>query len=103
MQKNSVRSEGSELIGTWEKPTGIGIDREPESAPSYLYLYWGSTTNRRFTGDAPAVVWKGRCYAYHSLFNQHLLLHITALRFWGARAPHLPHWKHTGEPSLGVR
>eukprot|EP00292_Cryptomonas_paramecium_P007633 CAMPEP_0113698686 /NCGR_PEP_ID=MMETSP0038_2-20120614/22855_1 /TAXON_ID=2898 /ORGANISM="Cryptomonas paramecium" /LENGTH=341 /DNA_ID=CAMNT_0000621891 /DNA_START=6 /DNA_END=1027 /DNA_ORIENTATION=- /assembly_acc=CAM_ASM_000170 len=49
------QSDSTELIGAWEKPTGIGIDREPESAPSNLYLYWGSTTNRRFTGSGEHV------------------------------------------------
>jgi len=44
-------ARGTELLGTWEVPTGIGIDREPYSAPPTLWLYWGSTTNRRMEGS----------------------------------------------------
>jgi hypothetical protein len=37
---------------------GIGIDQEPYSAPANLYLYWGSTVNKRFTGGlARMYVW----------------------------------------------
>ena len=43
------------LIGTWTKPTGIGIDKEPYSAPMNLWLYWGSMTNRRFTASGEHV------------------------------------------------
>lgn len=46
---------GSELLGTWEEPHGIGIDEEPWSAPRNLWLYWGSTTNRRFTGSGEKI------------------------------------------------
>lgn len=42
-----------ELMGSWTKPRGIGIDTEPYSAPANLYLYWGSTVNKRFTGVLP--------------------------------------------------
>eukprot|EP00290_Baffinella_frigidus_P006448 CAMPEP_0180135704 /NCGR_PEP_ID=MMETSP0986-20121125/11005_1 /TAXON_ID=697907 /ORGANISM="non described non described, Strain CCMP2293" /LENGTH=504 /DNA_ID=CAMNT_0022076485 /DNA_START=36 /DNA_END=1550 /DNA_ORIENTATION=+ len=45
----------TELMGTWTKPTGIGIDQEPYSAPANLWLYWGSTTNHRFTGSGEHV------------------------------------------------
>ena len=45
----------TELLGTWEEPHGIGIDQEPWSAPKNLWLYWGSTTNRRFTGSGEKI------------------------------------------------
>ncbi|EKX51096.1 hypothetical protein GUITHDRAFT_134616 [Guillardia theta CCMP2712] len=44
-----------EDLGTWEQPHGIGIDEEPWSAPANLWLYWGSSTNRRFTGSGETV------------------------------------------------
>jgi len=43
------------LLGTWEEPHGIGIDQEPWSAPKNLWLYWGSTTNRRMTGSGEKI------------------------------------------------
>ena len=46
---------GSALLGTWEEPHGIGIDQEPWSAPKNLWLYWGSTTNRRMTGSGEKI------------------------------------------------
>eukprot|EP00287_Rhodomonas_sp_CCMP768_P002175 CAMPEP_0196737528 /NCGR_PEP_ID=MMETSP1091-20130531/15224_1 /TAXON_ID=302021 /ORGANISM="Rhodomonas sp., Strain CCMP768" /LENGTH=389 /DNA_ID=CAMNT_0042081383 /DNA_START=63 /DNA_END=1229 /DNA_ORIENTATION=- len=48
-------STSTELIGTWSQPKGIGIDKEPYSAPANLWLYWGSSTNRRFTGSGEHV------------------------------------------------
>jgi len=48
-------AESTELIGTWNAPKGIGIDKEPYSAPANLWLYWGSSTNRRFTGSGEHV------------------------------------------------
>jgi len=52
----SARSSSStELMGTWTKPSGIGIDQEPYSAPMNLWLYWGSMTNKRFTGSGEHV------------------------------------------------
>ena len=51
---NSV-AMGSALIGTWTKQHGIGIDKEPYSAPMNLWLYWGSMTNRRFTASGEHV------------------------------------------------
>lgn len=45
----------TELLGQWEEPHGIGIDEEPWSAPKNLWLYWGSTTNRRFTGSGEKI------------------------------------------------
>jgi len=43
------------LMGTWTKPSGIGIDKEPYSAPMNLWLYWGSMTNKRFTSSGEHV------------------------------------------------
>jgi len=43
------------LLGSWTKARGIGIDTEPYSAPSNLWLYWGSTVNKRFTGSGEHV------------------------------------------------
>jgi hypothetical protein len=51
---NSV-AMGSALMGTWTKQHGIGIDKEPYSAPMNLWLYWGSMTNRRFTASGEHV------------------------------------------------
>jgi hypothetical protein len=53
MTRDTAR--GTELLGTWEVPSGIGIDREPYSAPPSLWLYWGSTTNRRMEGSGENV------------------------------------------------
>jgi len=44
-----------ELMMTSNVPHGIGIDEEPYSAPMNLWLYWGSMTNRRFTGSGEHV------------------------------------------------
>ena len=43
------------LLGTWEEPHGVGIDEEPYSSPANLWLYWGSTTNRRMTGSGEKI------------------------------------------------
>ena len=51
---NSV-SFGTALMGTWTKQHGIGIDKEPYSAPMNLWLFWGSMTNQRFTGSGEHV------------------------------------------------
>ncbi|EKX35707.1 hypothetical protein GUITHDRAFT_118092 [Guillardia theta CCMP2712] len=51
----SRSSSSTSLMGTWTKPTGIGIDREPYSAPMNLWLYWGRMTNKRFTGSGEHV------------------------------------------------
>jgi hypothetical protein len=53
--QQGVARTGTELLGTWEEPHGIGIDKEPWSAPMNLWLYWGSTTNRRFTGSGEKI------------------------------------------------
>jgi len=52
---SSPLSTSTELMGTWTAPKGIGIDKEPYSAPANLWLYWGSSTNRRFTGSGEHV------------------------------------------------
>ena len=46
---------GSELMGTWTKQHGIGIDKEPYSAPMNLWMYWGPMTNKRFTSSGEHV------------------------------------------------
>ena len=49
------RPRSAALLGTWEEPHGIGIDEEPYSSPANLWLYWGSTTNRRMTGSGEKI------------------------------------------------
>lgn len=46
---------GTELVGTWTKQHGIGIDKEPYSAPMNLWMYWGPMTNKRFTDSGEHV------------------------------------------------
>jgi len=46
---------GTALMGTWTKQHGIGIDKEPYSAPMNLWMYWGPMTNKRFTDSGEHV------------------------------------------------
>ena len=55
MSSNESVGMSTALMGTWTKPHGIGIDKEPYSAPMNLWLYWGSMTNKRFTGSGEHV------------------------------------------------
>jgi len=55
MSSNESGGMSTALMGTWTKPHGIGIDKEPYSAPMNLWLYWGSMTNKRFTGSGEHV------------------------------------------------
>lgn len=48
-------ADSTALMGTWTKAHGIGIDKEPYSAPANLWMYWGPMTNKRFTSSGEHV------------------------------------------------
>jgi len=79
---------GTELLGTWEVPTGIGIDREPYSAPPTLWLYWGSTTNRRMEGSGE---------------NVRHIFKLGTIQGGEYRDPQVPFQQHARQPSMRSR